>query len=513
MPSASIYAGVSEGLANVAQHERDRPIREARAAEATARRDLSQQQLQEHQAGAPMRQSQAELELEQLKGRLDDEQTSRLGSDMFKAFDNYEADSDTKHLNNFLASAKANPSGMAEWGDWARFDPLTRTPKSEALLGQMGITDIEGYFSDPELVKSKVLGTDTSGEQELFDMNKAYQGSGYLRFAENRTVQAQLARSRLDNALQGQQSAETNMIDKIYQENPELGYLGAAKAYHEAKNAGRAPGGAAIERIAAQLRVGDPSLSYEDSIAQASRAKAAPSSAEKDIKVIADIREQIHTAAGGDFYTADLSQPGQRERVGELIVDLEKANDKKMSDHTKKVARQLRSMIALGGKAGTELSSAETGFMDNMLHGLKKYFSDNIEGVEATAAYSTMRNVTRNALMGATLPLAELREFDRAAGTLKQQLGPVLTQLKVQLEDIKNQLQSVMDFEDPMMSKYYLGMSQDQVGTVIDEINNRLEYISGFKAKAEPGKIDMTKPVGPRKSAADRFKELKANAS
>jgi len=64
-----------------------------------------------------------------------------------------------------------------------------------------------------------------------------------------------------------------------------------------------------------------------------------------------------------------------------------------------------------------------------------------------------------------------------------------------------------------MMSKYYLGMSQDQVGTVIDEINNRLEYISGFKAKAEPGKIDMTKPVGPRKSAADRFKELKANAS
>lgn len=506
MPSAQMYAGISEGLSNVAKHERERPLREARVNEARSRQKLASGQLQEFQSGAENRKSTANIELDALKRQQRTDQTKQLGTDLFSSFDKYESDGDTKHLNNFLAVAKRNPAGSADWGEWTRFDSMTRTPETEAMLGRMGITDMDGYFSDPELVKSKVVGTNNNGTKELFDMNKAYQGSGYTRFANSRTVTAMNERAKLDESLKGTASAETNMIDKIYEENPGEGRLAAVKKFYAAKNQGKVTG-SSLERIVNELMSKDENLSYEDAIKQASRLKAAPGAAEKDINVTADVRTAVHEAAGGDFYSADLSNPKIRAKVGERITDLEKATGKTLSNETKRVARKLNSMMTLGGVAGEKLSSEETGIMDNLLHGLGKYFSDNVEGVEGTAAYSAMRNVTRNALMGATLTPKELTEFDKAAGTLKQQLGPVLEQLKVQLVDIKQQIESVMNFEDPMMAQYYLGMSSEQADVVVEQLERRLDLISGYK-KGEEKVLNTKISPKPKMKASARWKEL-----
>lgn len=508
MPSAEFYARASEGLAKVGQYNRDRPAREAREAEARTRQKTAELKYKTTKNRAPIETSQAKVELEQAQNQLRKEQTSRLGTDMFKAFDMYESDGSARHLNNFLQSAKANPAGAAEWGNWTRFDNLVRSPETEAMLGRIGITDVDGYFNDLELVKSKVVGTSADGKQELFDMNAAYQGSGYLRHASNRTIAAQMERAKLDDMLKGVESADSNMIEQIMKDQ-KIGALAATKQYYEAKNSGKVTG-SALERIARDLMSKDENLSYEDAIKQASTLKAAPSSAQKDIGVTAVVRQEIHEIAGGDFYAADLSDPKIRSKVGEKMSDLEQATGKTLSSETKRVARKLRSMVGLGGVAGEKLTDEETGVMDNMLHGLRKYFSDNVEGVEGTAAYSAMRNVTRNALMGATLTPKELTEFDKAAGTLKQQLGPVLQQLKVQLNDIKGQIESVMNFEDPMMAKYYLGMSQDQADAAVEQIDRRLEHIGGYaKGQQEVQDLKLSPvPNKPKVPAAQRFKEL-----
>jgi len=510
MADAAVWAGATQGLANVAKYNQERPEREARVAEAKTRQATSEFQLQQAKQNAPLNRSRAELDLERVKGELGTERKNRLKNETFSAFDSYEADSDVRHLNNFLTSAKQNPAGKM-WQQWVRFDPLVRDKETESMLASAGITDINGYFSDPELVKSKVIGIDGAGKKTLLDMNKLYQGTGYLRHADSRTIQAQMERAKLDQLLSGEQSADSMMIEKIMKENPEMGVLAAAKQYYEAKNTGKVTG-SALERSAQEFMRQDPNLSYEDAIKKAARVNAAPSSAEKDIVVTEEVRQKVHEAAGGDFYSANLNDPAIRSKVGERIIDLEKATGKQLATETKRVARNLRSMVALGGIAGSELSDEETGLLDNMLHGLQKYFSDNVEGVEGTAAYSAMRNVTRNALMGATLTPKELKEFDKAAGTLSQQLGPVLQQLKVQLHDIKGQIKSIMDFEDPMMAKYYLGMSYDEADAVVEQLDRRVEMISKYDKKTGEAKPELTTPMSPvpkpKVPAVDRWKEL-----
>lgn len=517
MPTAQQYAGVAEGLGNVAQHERERPLREARVAEARARQSQAEFSLEQAKAKAPIQRSQAELELERTKSEIAQLRAENLKRSTYDAFDAYEADSDIRHLNSFLSTAKQNPQGTM-WHNWVRVDPLTHTPETEAMLAQAGVRDVAGYFNDPELAKSKVVGTDNQGNRALVDMNKMYQATGYLRHAGARTIANQMERAKLDQLMRGQESAETNIISDIAQEQ-KISLLEAAKQYHSAKNVGKVTG-SEKERLAKKLQdeaaARGETLSDEEAMRQAARITAAPAGEEKEIALTKQVREQIHEAAGGDFYKADLSSAENRDRIGELIIDLEKSTGKSLTNETKRVARDLRSMIQLGGKAGEKLTEEETGVMDNMLFNLKKYFSDNVKGAEGTAAYSAMRNVARNALMGATLTPKELSEFDKAAGTLKQQLGPVLAQLKVQLEDFKGKLQSVMDFEDPMMAKYYLGMSQENADRAIEQIDKRLTVISDYTKDKEVKRPELETTVSPvpkpKKPAAERFKELRSGS-
>ena len=518
MPSAQIYEGITEGLANVQQYKREAPERDARRAEAQMRQEKSRLALEDYTQRAPNRASRAELELEQLKGELRLANTTRLGQDMFKSFDSYEADGDTKHLNNFLASAKTNPAGSAAWDEWARFDKLERNESTEAMLASAGISDVDGYFSDPELVKSKVVGTHLDGTQELFDMNAAYQGSGYLRFADSRVTSAQMERAKLEKLLQGTTTADSEMIGKILAENPGMKPLAAIKQYYAAKNTGKVSG-SSIERTAAQLREENPNLSFEDSVAQASRLQAAPGGPEKNVQFTSQVRDRVHKAAGGDFYSADINDPKIRRKVGEQITALEQATKSSLTTEDRRLARKYRALTQLGGLVGDELSGEQTGLLDNMLHGFKQYMFNDVPGVDATSAYNTFRNLARNALMGATLTPAEIKSYDQAAGTLGNKLGPVLTKFKVQMEDVQARLQSIHDMNDPMIAQYYLGGDLEQIDTVIEGIGQRLDLLTPSSKdpetiKAQGVTVNITpdvpiSPSGPTMTAAERWESFK----
>lgn len=523
MAKANLYAGLTQGLSNVAEYERERPARELRMEEAKLRQKRSEQQFQQQQAMAPIQQSRAELQLEQLQGQLKQEKRARLKNETYSAFRQYNADGDARHLNNFLQSAKQ--MGDPTWSHWARFDPMTRTPQIEAMLGQAGVKDIDEYFSRPDLVQSKVLATDTNGQQTLLDMNKLQQGTGYTQQMTADELKQARERAAIDQLIMGEQSAETNLVHRIAEEEG----ISVLKAYELVKGAKGATGGSTVERVARKLMGDDPELSFSQALQKAARLQASPSGAEKDIEITKGIRDQLHSlSASGSFYDADLTDPKTREKAGELIVDLEKATGRKLTGETKRVARQLRSLLKLGGKAGEKLTSDETGILDNMMHRVKKYFSDNIEGTEGTAAYSAMRNIQRNALMGATLTASELKEFDKAAGTLGMQLGPVLAHMKTSMEDMREQLQTVVDFEDPMAAKYYLGTSMEQAEAAIDAIDERLRHFQSYaqspgteltlkdvqKPKVQVNVPVQATPAGskPAVSASERWKQLKGES-
>jgi len=493
MANTGLYAGITQGLSNVAEYERDRPNRELRRAEALQRQQRGQMAIEQDLAMAPVRQSQAEIQLEQMQGQLKREKQARLKNETYNAFRQYNGDGDTRHLNNFLQSAKQMQDPT--WSVWSRFDPMTRTPKTEALLGQAGVTDLDEYFNDPTLVQSKVLATDANGNQALIDMNKLQQSTGYTQQMTTEELQQARERATIDKLLMGTQSAETSIIHKIAEEEG-ISLLEANKLY---KDSTGSKGGSTVERVARKLMADDPDLSFSQALQKAARLQAAPSGAEKDIEVTKGIREQLHgLSESGSFYDADLNDPKTREKAGELIVDLEKATGRKLIGETKKAARQMRSLLRLGGVAGKELTDDETGIIDNMFHRVKKYFSDNIEGTAGTTAYNAMRNVQRNALMGATLTNAELKAFDQAAGTLGQQLGPVLAAMKTSMEDVKEQLQTIVDFEDPMAAKYYLGTSMEQAEAAIDAIDERLRHFQTYEQRANAGDelkvTDVAKP-------------------
>ena len=508
MPSAQTYAGITQGIANTQQYIRETPEREARLAEAQSRQKLSQLKLDEYQQQAPIRQEKADIELERLQSALSDERKSRLKNETFSAFDSYEGDGDTRHLNNFLTSAKANSAGSNIWNKWVRFDPMVRSQETEAMLGQAGITDIEGYFNDPELAKSKVLATDARGAHSLIDMNKLYQASGYLRHASARSIEALTKRASLDNLLKGVQTADTNFIGKILDENPGMKPLEAIKKYYAAKNTGKVSG-SAIERTAAELRAKDPNLSFEQSMEQAAKISASPGGAEKNVEFTGEVRERVHKAAGGDFYSADLSDPNVRTKVGEQITALEQASKSEMTTEDRRLARKYRALTGLGESVGEELTAEQTGLIDSTLHSFKQYFTDNVEGVEATSAYATFRNFARNALMGATLTPAEIKSYNQAAGTLGQQLGPVLAKFKVQMQDIKARFQSIYDMNDPMIAQYYLGTDRDHIDSVIEGIDQRLEAIS---AKADTT-IKATVPIANKGVVVDIKPDMPASPS
>lgn len=490
MATAQQYAGIAQGLEQVGQYMAGQPERDARIAEAQARKKESEFRLQQSQAMAPIEREQTELKVEQLQLQLAQQQRESTKRNSFDAFSFYESDGDVRHINNFMqrTASKGGP-GSGMWSKFVRFDPVTDTPETRAMLGQMGVDDPEKYFADPELAKSKLMATDPQGRQTMVNMNKLYQATGYMGYVKDAELQRLMTRTKIDSMVQGAQSAETNIIGKIAKEQG-ISLLEAAKQYNEAKGIGKTTG-STVERVADDMMLQDPSLTREDALKQAARTIATPSGTEKNVELSREIRDEVHEVAGGNFYDADLTDPKVRRKVGERIVDLENATGKKIDASTKKVARDLRSLFKVGGDAGTELSPEETGIIDNLLFTVKKYFSDEVKGTEAVASYATFRNSLRNALYGSALTDAEIKAFNEAAGTLKQQLGPVLSQLKVQMEDVKNKLSVITQMEDPMIGEYYLGMSLDEAEAATDAIDQRIAALTDIQTKrVKPPKAD-----------------------
>lgn len=486
MATAQEYSGLARGLATANQYMAERPEREARRAEAKMRQEQANIQMQEFQRNAPVREAESERALAQAQQDTRKLYATNLADSTDRAFDNYEQDGEVRHLNAFLAKAKQNPVGATNWSKWVTFDKLTQTPETEAILAQAGITEVDEFFANPELVKSKVMGIDAEGNRVMLDMNKLEQATGYASRTNAKTLTQLRQRAEIEELLRGTQSAESQMILGIKEEKPGRTWTEAVDIYYSAKNQGKVTG-SAKERIAQEYLDKGLASTYQDALNMASRDVASPTAASQDLEQADTVRAQLDELAGGDFLSADMGDPAIARKAGRYITELERLTGSELTTEDKRVVRQLKQLTALGFEAGTELTDEQTGIADSALRDFKALIGNAVGGSTGVAAYQTFRNTLIRAMSGATVTPSEEQSVTRALGTLKQQTGPVLNKLLVQLRDIKTQLQSIYNTNDEYVAQYYLGTSLDNIDNTIAAVDARVDMFRDVVRAKEGG--------------------------
>lgn len=542
MANAYIGQGIASGAARVQDYIIQKPERDARRAEALNRQKESELRLQEYQDNAPLRGAQNDLALEQAKTELRGLQTNNLQESTFGAFTRYEGDGDARHLNNFLSKAKQNPIGNNLYSTWSRWDAVPDTEEGRAMLKQAGIKDPEAFFAAPpdERPYNFVLGTHADGKQQLLDMDKIYAASGFttqmqknnLETLQRRKLYQQLEQAGVPYSQMAQTERLAHTIAK--EEN-----LPLSEAYKLVTTQGSTNRGSMLERTAQKLMEENPELSWMDAMEKArdltSRAQGSeleretervmeeqgisydeaqpiakknlekPTSAQKDLGAADAVRDQLDEMAGGDFFSADLNDRTTRRKMGRRISELEKLTGQSLTTEDKRLAREVRELTQLGGDAGEALTPEATGIIDNWLGNVKKYVSDNVDNVEAKASYETFRNTLRNALYGATLTDGEIKAFNAAVGSLGQQAGPVLAQLRTQMGQLRTRLQSIYDFNDEYVAQYYLGTSLDDMDKALSEMDKRIDLMSGRGTPQAAITPDNAIDIQDRKKAMDEL--------
>ena len=492
--NVNIAAGLVQGASGVSEYAQNLQERQQRLAMADQQRQMGEIQLQEYKQNAPLRQQTEELKFQQYEAQVRQMQANTARQTTYDAFRLFDADGNPGHLNNALQLLKNNPVAQSWTGGAVRFDQVTSADAK--LLQQAGIKDVQGFLSHPDMLKSLAVVTGQDGSKTLVDMNQLKAGMGYTQYVEDEELDRMSKRALMLKRLQtgGTVEKETQadrVIKQLMDEDPTLSYTDAYRLY---KNPNPRSGSTQLERTAEELRKNNPDMTYEESLTQASMVSS-PTGKQKDMQAADDAKLALDEQFGGSFLSADLSDPKIRSKAEPLVRRIEQFSGAEMDATQKKRVAEIRQLITLG-KAGSELTSAETGPLDSLLRDGRKYISDNIEGTDATAAYQAYRNLVRNALFGASLTNNEQAEFDKAFGTLKEQTGPVLAKLRTQLQMLQDELGAIYDSGDEYVMKYRLGMDSDRLVQVMNALDQRLEM---FDNQAPEGTEVIVPTQAPKK--------------
>lgn len=549
---ALLGAAITEGAADI-------PFRTARLQEAQSRAKMSQMQTQTYEQQAPLRQAQQDTQTAQLQAQLYQTNAAIAKQQTYDAFGRYQIDGDPKHLNQWLSSAKSNPVAANLTADMTRMDKVTRSPENDKILQAAGITDLDGFYSHPEISNSFVMGTTAEGHKTLIDMNRMYAVTGYAQQMNDQALQKLSTNAALigelrkggnmrgitaDSELVGKVASATGMQrSEVYQmlkPNPVSGL-----DYTPRSASAGAGGGSALERIAGQLRKSDPSLSFRDSLEQAvglvrpgtanggtdqgkfvedymqrnpdasredavgayrSAGKDGRTSAQKNTEYGEEAKEALDTAFGGDFLSPDVKldnlNPEQERTLSTQVNRIEQVGGLKLSPEDKKNARAIRKLLPTANRAATELSDADTGLIDSTMRGVKSYITNNVPGKQGTIAYETLRSFQRDALFGKQVSAADRADLNRVVANLGQQTGPVLASLRQNLELMRDDLSASADLGDPYVAKVRYGATINQLDSIVNGLNDRIDLISATSSGTPGGgtesglKVNVTPQYG-----------------
>lgn len=531
MANPYLGLGIAEGAKMARQNIESYPERQAQMQEAKERQELSKLRVAN---AAKTNESKVDLEVQQLKNDLYTAQRQGFQARTFDTFRAYNADGNVKHLNNFLREAKANPVGKNLFADVVRYDPLERSKEAEEAIKRMGITDVEGFFEDTKDVANFVWATDTKGQKQLIDMDQVYIQTGFTSHMQDTELARMNKRSLIHQRMtKGESKANLTALERVAKAKADAEGIPFHQAYEELKKGSSRTAGTETERLAKTLMEQNPELTYIEAYEQAISKKRPGSAEEREARRIAEeegrdynevfeevksrnerttsqksvdeinqTKDELDKQFDGSFLDADLSTPGARRKAGRFITRIEK--DFPLTTEDRRTAVEIRQLRSLGGVAGENITDKEAGPIDSMIRSVKKYLSNDVTGTGGTAAYESFRNTLRHALYGASLTQGEINAFNSAAGSLKEQTGPVLVKLNTQLSELKSKLEAVYDLNDEYVAKYRLNMDLDEVAKVISAIDERIDFFQGVKGPTDTPAVVV--PSGERKPLAEYFK-------
>lgn len=366
----------------------------------------------------------------------------------YDAFNRFNADGNTHHLNQAVQNTPMLRELYDDVAHIAPFDPSN--PQDSATLKQLGV---ENYDENAKKKYLKVIHKD--GSVSPLDMDALYKGTGYYSYLDDKKLE---------------------QLIKLH------------------KAAGRAPAPSAYGKFVEDYKKYHPEASQEEiDAAYGSRERTAK---QKDLDEAQKATQDLVSKFGGEdkFFQTDFSKRENLTKAYPDVAKIEKLEGIDFSEAEKKQLNDIRTLIALGDPA-KQLSKKETGLMDSFLLGLRKYISNNTEGINATSAYNAFRNSVRHTLYGSALTDSEIKSFNDAFGTLGNQLGPVLQQFKTSLMQVKAHLDSISRMKNPYSAYVRLGVDQKKLSKIQQAIDERLQYIDKMeKAKAKPK--NKRKPLG-----------------
>lgn len=536
---ADIGLGLTKGAAQVQDYSRNHAEREAARAEAYQRKAVAEAGTIDTLSRAEVRESAIERDLANTKREATNAWQNLLESQTYRAFDLYDGDGDVRHLDNFLRRAKETPIGSEMYANIATMRPINNDEWTAQQLRQYGIQDPSIVFEDDNLKKEFVEAISPDGTRTLIGMSKLYESTRYFDYVDNRKLQQLTAQAEYQKLIFGAENAETALIRRVAKEN-NWSLQQATEWFYKNRDAKKMTG-SALERITQQIyeeaEASGMPITMDEAMREArlrmtqmgsERERLAGktrnltggtpqdelgkweyeldesqrTTAERDVRAANRTYAALDALAGENktFFDADLNDPRTRIQAGKHIAALEKFTGKELTTEDKRVIRDVRKLASLGGAAGSELSAEATGLVDTMLADVRKYISDNVEETAGTSAYSTFSNIFRNGLYGATLTNQEAAMFTQAAGSLKEQLGPTLQKLLVQLGTIRDDLQAVYDLNDEYVAYYYLGKSREDVDDIIRALDERVKLIKTRVTTSVNGpgaKRYSTKPKAP----------------
>ncbi len=459
---SAVGAGLAQGAASYRETEAERPFREERIKQAQTQTAQAQADLEL----APLQKQRTELAIEQLTSQIGTMQREADKVAQFNSFGLYDASRNIKHLNQDLASAKKSPVRANMTKDILRYSPLEETEANSKLLLEAGITDLKGLYSDKELRTDYVIAELANGERKLIDMNKAYIGTGYAKKLEDERLDRMFITSKiLDNLRTGGSVRSETAREKMAAELALAKDIPIYKAYMAIGNNSDANLSAIQD---------DSGIPYGEALSD-NITEEGKTLKNKNIDNADAVRTSIDEITT-DRPMSELSREELRE-VGTKISSLEKYLDVGMDSAQRTNVLRIKNLISLSSEAGEMLSDKETGPLDNFLFGIKKYISNNTDGTEGLAYYETLRNLVRKGLMGSDVTKYEGANFLKSAGSAYQQLGPVLSQLKVQMVTMRNDLENIAANNDPYIAEYRLGMSMEEIDTAINSIDDRINLV------------------------------------
>jgi hypothetical protein len=529
-------AAIAAGSADVAQYERTREDRNANRELAKAKATMATNEVKEYAANTPNREQARDNQMQAMQNQMYQMKAQDLQSKTFNSMRQYDMDQDPRHFNNFLNEARNNPLASM-WHDYARVDELTDSQESRDLLLKQGNTkeEMEGIFSDLRRNSQYVVATKTDGTKTVMDIDALKKKSGYAammakqeqeamqrrtssvereRFAQEmiRTGKAANLQEGYDLWYLSNPEAETTtqydrFAEKYREQNPDAGEEEVRKAWKASSTF--------VERMGSRKSAYD---SNEMSAAQRREYEATDefnksnTMKQKNLHASNKVREALDGLGGGDFLSLDLSIPANKRAARKHILDYEELTGNSIPTADKKAMRGLSKIAMLGKMAAENLEEEHTGIVSSFLDTIGAYTDDDEHlFAKGTAAYNMMNNTVRHSLFGSALTKTEGKFFAAASGDLKQKFGPVIQKLGVQLEATKHEIQSIIDNNDPYLTKYYFGDENFDAEAAVDAIDLRLAEIDRIQGASLKGKVSETLSL--KRKPTDLVDAVKEKAS